>query len=177
MSGFWANDWLGKVEGQTLQMFKHDLLQVMNVTVTPLVDVRIHQCPPHPQHSSFVFQGRALSLPQQPLCLRQWLPRVGFGRLTGRMHYVYKQRLKNKTKQARKQGHKQTGAGSKSLAHVIFYLPGTNGRQDPESLGVHAEVARAPYSHSPLLSLTGYGWTDNEKKMNQCLGGAGEMAL
>lgn len=50
MSGFWANDWLGKVEGQTLQMFKHDLLQVMNVTVTPLVDVRIHQCPPSPTH-------------------------------------------------------------------------------------------------------------------------------
>lgn len=48
MSGFWANDWLGKAEGQTLQMFKHDLLQVVNVTVTRLVDVRIHQCPsPH----------------------------------------------------------------------------------------------------------------------------------
>lgn len=65
MSGFGANDWLGTVEGQTLQMFERDF-QVMSVSVTLLVDVRMHQCPPH---SSFLFQGRALSLPQQPLYL------------------------------------------------------------------------------------------------------------
>lgn len=44
MSGFWANDWLGKFEGQTLQVFSYDLLQVMSVAVTLLVDMRVHWC-------------------------------------------------------------------------------------------------------------------------------------
>lgn len=109
-------------------MFKHDLLQVMSVAVTLLVDVRMHRCP-----SLISCISRVGTQPPSATTLPTSAAAMHWVRLTERMYYVYKQRLKNKTKQANKETNKpgQDPSPTPVLAHIIFPLPGSHWPRRP----------------------------------------------